>query len=174
MPARTALLALCFALATPIAFAQDAAVAPASDQRPVEQRMTPEEFSAAGLDKLSPRELAALNAWLRGTLKVEVERAAAVAAEAAAEKVKDDNRGFFHFGSDEAVVAHLQGQFAGFARNRRYRLDNGQVWKQIDSARLEGVELDAPQVTISPGVFGNVWYLKVDGYNKRAKVERIE
>lgn len=169
MPIRTVLLALLLALATPIAFAQDAA-----DQRPIEQRMSPEEFAAAGLAKLSPEELAALNAWLRGTLKVETERAAAVAAQVAAEKVKDDNRGFFHFDSDEAIVARLQGRFDGFARNRRYTLDNGQVWKQLDNARLEGVELDSPEVTISPGVFGNVWYLKVDGYNKRAKVERIE
>ena len=172
MPIRTALLSLLLApflaLAAPAAFAQDA------DQRPIEQRMSAEEFAAAGLEKLSPAELAALNDWLRGTLKVETERAAAVAAEAAAEQVKDDNRGFFHFGSDEAIVAHLQGRFEGFARNRRYTLDNGQVWKQTDSARLEGVEVDNPQMTISPGVFGNVWYLQVEGYNKRAKVERVK
>lgn len=169
MPIRTALLALLLVFATPFAFAQDA-----GDSRPIEQRMSPEEFAAAGLDKLSPQELAALNAWLRGTLKVETERAAAVAAEAAAEQVKDENRGFFHFGSDEAIVARLQGHFDGFARNRRYTLDNGQVWKQTDSVRLEGVELDNPQMTISPGVFGNVWYLQVEGYNKRAKVERVK
>ena len=165
MPLRTVLLALTLALATPAALAQAT-----PDTRPIEQRMTANEFDAAGLHKLSPEELAALNAWLRGTLQVETELAAA----AAAEKVKDDNRGFFHFESDEAIVARLQGQFDGFARNRRYTLDNGQVWKQTDSARLEGVEVDNPQMTISPGVFGNVWYLQVEGYNKRAKVERIE
>ena len=169
MPIRTALLALFFAFAAPFAIAQDT-----TDPRPIEQRMTPEEFAAAGLGKLSPEELAALNAWLRGTLQVETERAAAAAAVAATEKVKDDNRGFFHFGSDEPIVARLQGRFEGFARNRRYTLDNGQVWKQTDTARLEGVSLDNPQVTVSPGVFGNVWYLQVEGYNKRAKVERIE
>ena len=165
MTVRTALLALALALAAPAAIAQEA-----SDQRPVEQRMTPEEFAAAGLGKLSQQELANLNAWLRGTLEVETARAAA----AAAEQVKDDNRGFFHFKSDEAIVARLQGPFAGFGKNRRYRLDNGQVWKQTDSRRLPGVKLDSPQVTIKPGLFGNVWYLQVDGYNTRAKVERIE
>ena len=85
MPIRTALrvslLATLLAFAAPAAFAQDA------DQRPIEQRMSAEEFAAAGLEKLSPAELAALNDWLRGTLKVETERAAAVAAEAAAEQV---------------------------------------------------------------------------------------
>ena len=165
MPVRTALLAFLLAFAAPAALAQDA-----SEQRPIEQRMTPEEFAAAGLGKLSAEELAALNAWLRGTLRVEVERAAV----AATEKVKDDNRGFFHFESDEAIVARLQGRFEGFGKNRRYTLDNGQVWKQVDSARLEGVELDSPQVTISPSVIGNSWFLKVEGYNKRAKVQRIK
>ena len=165
MSARTALLALALAFAAPAAIAQDA-----SDQRPIEQRMTPEEFAAAGLGKLSPQELANLNAWLRGTLETETARAAA----AAAEQVKDDNRGFFHFQSDEAIVARLQGRFAGFAKNRRYTLDNGQVWKQVDSQRLDGVNLDNPQVTIKPSVFGNVWYLQVEGYNTRAKVQRIE
>lgn len=165
MPVRTALLAFLLAFAAPAALAQDA-----SEQPPIEQRMTAEEFAAAGLAKLSAEELAALNAWLRGTLRVEVERAAV----AATEKVKDDNRGFFHFGSDEPIVARLQGRFDGFARNRRYTLDNGQVWKQVDSARLEGVELDSPQVTISPSVIGNTWFLKVEGYNKRAKVQRIK
>ena len=53
MSTRPALLALLLALAAPFAQAQDAA--PAHDaQRPIEQQMTPEEFAAAGLGKLSP------------------------------------------------------------------------------------------------------------------------
>lgn len=169
MSTRPALLALLLALAAPVAFAQDAA--PAHDaQRPIEQQMTSEEFAAAGLGKLSPEELANLNAWLRGTLRTETERAAAQAVD----RVKDDNRGFFHFGSDEAIVARLQGRFEGFGKNRRYTLDNGQVWKQTDARRLPGVKLDSPQVTIKPGVLGNVWYLQVEGYNSSAKVERVK
>ena len=140
------------------------------DDRPIEQRMTQAEFEAAGLHKLSSEELARLNAWLQGTLQAET----AAAAAKAEEKVKDDNRGFFHFGSDEAISARLEGRFEGFARNRRYVLDNGQEWKQVDTQRLEGVKLDSPRVTIKPGMFGNVWYLQVEGYNTRAKVERIK
>ena len=164
-----AALALLLAFAAPTAAAQQADAPAATDPRPIEQQMTPEAFAAAGLDKLTPQELANLNAWLRGTLEAEAARA----AEVAAEKVKDDNRGFFHFGSDEAIVARLQGRFEGFGRNRRYTLDNGQVWRQTDSRRLPGVELESPVVTIRPGVFG-VWYMQVEGYNTQAKVERIE
>lgn len=169
MSTRPALLVLLLALVAPAVHAQ-AAPPPHDAQRPIEQQMTPEEFAAAGLAKLSPQELANLNAWLHGTVQAETERAAAQAAE----KVKDDNRGFFHFDSDEAIVARIQGRFEGFGKNRRYTLDNGQVWKQVDARRLAGVKLDSPQVTIKPGVFGNVWYLQVEGYNSSAKVERVK
>ena len=41
-------------------------------QPPIERQMTPEQFKAAGLDKLSPAELSNLNAWLNDTLEVAV------------------------------------------------------------------------------------------------------
>jgi hypothetical protein len=140
-----------------------------SDQRPIEQRMTPEQFRAAGLDKLSPEELAALNAWLRGTLEAETTRAAAQAEQ----KVKDVNRGFFDFGSADPIRARLVGEFRGFGKGQRYTLDNGQVWEQTEAARLAGVRLNDPEVVISPGVLG-VWWMKVGSYNTRAKVRRIK
>src|SRR5579859_3979061 len=37
---------------------------------PLQQRMSPEEFKAAGLDKLSPDELKNLDGWLSGHGKV--------------------------------------------------------------------------------------------------------
>lgn len=140
-----------------------------SDQRPIEQRMSPEQFRAAGLDKLSPDELAALNAWLRGTLQAETARAAAQAEQ----QVKDVNRGFFDFGSADPIVARMVGEFRGFEKGQRYTLDNGQVWEQTERARLAGVKLTNPEVVITPGVLG-VWWMKVGNYNTRAKVRRIK
>lgn len=168
MTTRPALLVLLLALLPPVAVAQDAASAH-DLQGPIERQMTAEEFAAAGLGKLSPGELANLNAWLRGTLRAETERVAAQAAE----KVKDEARGFLNFGSDEPIVARIQGRFEGFGKNKHYTLDNGQVWKQTDTRRLPGVKLDSPQVTIKPGVL-SVWYLQVEGYNASAKVERVK
>lgn len=159
-------LAAALLLLAPLAAAQDPAPATSSIQR----QMTPEQFKAAGLDKLTAQELANLDAWLNRTLDVETTRAAAQAEE----RVKDENRGFFHFGSEDAIQARLQGPFNGFRRGQRYVLDNGQVWQQTDNARLEGVKLDSPTVKITPRIFGNVWQLKVEGYNKRAEVERIK
>ena len=50
----------------------------------VQQQMSAEQFKAAGLDKLSAKELAALNAWLQQ--KVTTETAVAV------EKAKEEGR----------------------------------------------------------------------------------
>ncbi len=156
---RTLIAAALLALALPV-LAQDA----------IESRMTQEEFKAAGLDKLSAAELARLNAWLNRTLDNVTTQAAAEAKK----KVESENRGFFNFGSTEPVVARISGPFRGFARGREYVLDNGQIWKQIDDASLAGARLDNPQVRINPSLVGNAWYLAVEGFSTRAKVQRLK
>jgi hypothetical protein len=170
-PALSALLVLS-AFAAPVALAQDASSAPTAQasQPPIQQQMTPEEFKAAGLDKLSADELARLNAWLGRTIDTQSAKAAALAKD----KVVRENRGFLSFGSDEPIVAHLPGEFRGFARNRIYKLDNGQVWQQVGDEDLPGVRLTDPEVRINPSVLGNTWYMKVGRYNTRARVQRIK
>jgi len=160
---RTLALAILL-VCTPDAFAQTAA------SQGIERQMSPEQFKAAGLDKLSPGELANLNAWLNRTISVETTRAAA----AAKKKVADDNRGFFNFGSVEPIVGRISGEFRGFEKGRTYTLDSGQVWKQIDEASLAGVRKSNPQVKITPSMVGNAWYLSIEGYNSRAKVQRVK
>lgn len=159
MSVRSILLAFLLAVSAPVAA-----------QQAIESQMTPEEFQAAGLGKLSAAELARLNAWLNRTIDTETEKAAATAKK----KVEDDNRGFFSFGSNEPVVGRITGEFRGFAQGREYTLDSGQVWRQTDSARLVGARKDNPQVRITPSLVGNAWYLAIEGYNTRAKVERVK
>lgn len=156
----------------PLALLAAFALAPlhARAEKPIQQDMTQEEFKAAGLDKLSPEELARLNAWLGR----KIETASTAAAEGAKKRVEDENRGFFNFGSMEPIVAKLNGEFKGFAKGREYVLDNGQRWRQTDGASLAGVKLDNPEVRINPSIAGNAWYLAVKGYNTRAKVERVK
>lgn len=158
------LLASC---CTSAVLAQDTAAA-----QSIEKEMTPEQFKAAGLDKLSSGELDNLDAWLNKTLVVETRKAATQAATAATKQVKDDNRGFFNFGSTDPIKSTMPGEFRGFARGRRYVLANGQEWRQIDDASLAGVRLTAPEVTVTPSLVGNAWSLAVKGYNTRAKVIR--
>lgn len=141
---------------------------PAGDP-PIQQRMSPEEFKAAGLDKLSADELANLNRWLNGTLKVESEKATA----AAERTLKDKAHGFFDFGGKkEPIKSRLVGEFRGFADGRVYRLENGQEWEQIEAAELHA-KLSNPEVEMRPGVL-NTWWMLVGKYNTRAKVRRIK
>jgi hypothetical protein len=137
---------------------------------PIQQQMTPEQFKAAGLDKLSAEELANLNAWLNHTIDTE----SAKAATAASEQVKHESRGFFNFGSEEPIVAHLVGEFRSFGKNRTYTLDNGQVWQQIDDTHMTGRPQLNPEVRIKPAMIGNSWYMSVGKYNTQAQVKRVK
>lgn len=146
------------------------AALPALAAPPIQQQMSPEEFRAAGLDKLSAEELARLNAWLGRTLEVESEKAATLAKK----RVEDDNRGFLNFGSSEPIRSSIAGEFRGFGNGRSYTLANGQVWRQNDDASLAGVRLTDPVVVITPSMVGNAWYMTVGRYNTRAKVTRVK
>lgn len=147
---------------------------PAAALQPIQQQMSAEEFKAAGLDKLSTDELAQLNRWLGRTISAETTAAATAAAAAAKKKVEDDNRGFLTFGSTEPVTGQMTSEFKGFGKGRRYTLDNGQVWEQVDEATLVGARNTHPKVVIKPSLVGNTWYLTVEGYNRHAKVKRVE
>ena len=139
----------------------------------VEQQMSADEFKAAGLDKLSAQELAALNAWLQRKVGQETAKVAETAKEEGRKEVAEKNRGFFDFGSAEAIQSNIVGEFKGFANGRKYTLQNGQVWEQVEPASLEGIRRTDPKVTIKPGLFNN-WFMKIDGYNTAAKVRRIK
>jgi hypothetical protein len=142
----------------------------ATSQQPLQQAMSPEDFQAAGLQKLTPQELKRLNEWLDRRIDVESRRA----AELAQDRLKSETRGFLNFGSSEPIVSTLVGEFRGFQRGRNYGLANGQQWEQIDDASLVGVRKTDPAVKITPSLVGNAWYLAIDGYNTRAKVRRVK
>jgi len=154
---------------------------PALAQRVVDgdlqQQMSPQEFKAAGLDKLSATELATLNRWLQGKVEAATTEAVAAVREEAREEGRQEviikNRGFFDFGSKEPITGVLEGEFRGFGKGRIYTLDNGQTWEQTDATTLAGVRKTSPKVSMNPGLLG-VWYMKVEGVNTQAKVRRTK
>ena len=165
---RTPVLLMAIAFA-PLAWAQQSPPLTAN----VEQQMSAEQFKAAGLDKLSPQELAALNAWLQHKVTQETAKVTEAAKEEGRKEVVEKNRGFFDFGSKEAIESSIVGKFDGFAKGRQYTLENGQVWEQIEPATLDGVRKTNPKVKIKPGIMNN-WFLRIEGYNTAAKVRRIK
>lgn len=151
-------LALCVALLGGNAMAQEFSS--------LEERMSEAEFKAAGLDKLTPEELANLNTWLSG--KVQPAATAAVPV--------DDRRGFRSSGNDDgpAVVSRIAGEFRGWRqKGDRFVLENGQVWEITDFTTKMVVRLQDPIVRIEPGVF-SAWWLSVEGYNAKVKVKRVK
>src|SRR3546814_19824686 len=112
--------------------------------------MTAEQFKAAGLDKLSPEELANLNTWLDRTITTETAKAAEQASVQTKERVESENRGFFHFGSDDPIESRLTGTFAGFRTRNTYTLANGHQWPPTHPASPHGVPVAHPAATIAP------------------------
>ena len=88
----------------------------------IQQMMTPEEFKAAGLNKLSPEQLEKLNAWLQGYRE---------ATEKVAEK-KTENRVMKSFFHHEPIVSRVDGSFAGLKGRTVIKLEDGTVWKQAN------------------------------------------
>lgn len=130
---------------------------------PLQQRMSAEEFKAAGLDKLSPDELKNLDAWLSGHGKV-------------ATKVVDENgKPVFYAAGEKAgpIQAHVQGNFRGFTGHSQFTLDNGQVWEQADGTAFSCLSSDNPKVTIRRSLMGN-WMAAVDGCNDTAPLRRMK
>lgn len=138
----------------------------------LEERMSHAEFTAAGLDKLSPEELANLNAWLR--LRAESAAAAAPAPAAAVPAAPVDRRGFSSLDeSHEPIVTRIPGEFTGWQGSGKViEFENGQVWKITDPNAKLAVKLSNPLAVIRPGVM-NAWFLKVEGYNSQARVIRV-
>jgi hypothetical protein len=90
----------------------------------IKEMMSPEEFKAAGLNKLSSEELEKLNAWLQGyretTEKV---------TEKKTEKKVAASQSFFHH---DPIVSRVDGSFAGLKGRTVIKLEDGTVWKQAN------------------------------------------
>lgn len=160
-----------FAPLVAILFAVVAIPASAQSFSSLEERMSAAEFRAAGLDKLSPEELAALNEWLRA------KGVSGPAFGAAAPAPVDDRRGFPVALGDSGggpIVSRIPGEFRGWdGTGTQFTLENGQVWKSTDPAARLAVKLNDPVVVIRPGVL-NAWFLQVEGYNAKVRVIRVK
>lgn len=128
--------------------------------------MSDAEFRAAGLDKLTPEELASLNAWLQ-------RRTAGTAQAATHVPPSEDRIGFRDPVDTDGVVSRIAGQFTGWSGDTQFTLENGQVWQQAESGSLRGVSVDSPAITIKPAFMGS-WLLKVEGFNQAIRVRRVK
>lgn len=125
--------------------------------------MTADEFNAAGLERLSPAELDALNSWL---LRYTATQASELRQHS--ELVKEEIRKV----EQEGIRTRIVGEFRGWEGATVFRLENGQVWKQ----RLPGqwyYRASAPEVELSKNSMG-WWMLRVLNADRAVGVTRIE
>jgi hypothetical protein len=116
----------------------------------IQEMMTPEEFKAAGLSKLSPEELQKLDAWLQGYRQV-AEAKAEKKATARAERTKMD-----------LIVSRVDGSFTGLTGRTLIRLEDGTVWKQANADdRYRSKVTDHPAAAVIHGVFG--YKMQIEG-----------
>jgi hypothetical protein len=130
-----------------------AVVTYAAQQEPsgsIQDAMTPGEFKAAGLNKLSAEELEKLNAWLQGYREV-AEKAAAKKATAVASRTKMD-----------LLVSRVDGSFDGLTGRTVIKLEDGTVWKQANAEdRYRAKVTDHPAAAVIHGVFG--YKMQIEG-----------
>src|SRR6267142_3268859 len=129
------------------------------------QSMSAADFRATGLDHLSDAQLKALDAWFGKYQRGNAAHCPAVAAA--------DARPAVSTAADEVIVAHLIGNFTGWGGSTRFKLDNGQVWEQVDDATLTMGSIPHPKVTISKGTF-NAHYLAVEGVSDTVSVRLVQ
>ena len=113
-----------------LGLAEPTRAAPKETSGSIQEMMSPEEFSAAGLNKLSPEELQKLDAWLQGYRQVAEKKATA-----RAERTKLD-----------LLVSRVDGSFNGLTGGTVIRLEDGTAWKQANAD-----DHFRPRVTDHPG-----------------------
>jgi hypothetical protein len=128
---------------------------------PLQERMSYAQFTRLGLDKLSPTQLKALNAWLhahgdRGPSVDAIESARATRAERAEH-------------GPNVVHTHIVGTFRGWGADTVFTLANGQRWEVAGDSELMIHSMKDPKVTLRKSMFGS-WLLNVDGVNQSVHV----
>ncbi len=119
----------------------------------IQQMMTPAEFKAAGLNKLSAEELQKLDAWLQGYRQV---------AEQKAEKKATARAAQVEHAKMDLIVSRVDGTFHGLTGRTIIRLEDGTVWKQANADdHYRSTVTDHPGAAVMHGIFG--YKMRIEG-----------
>lgn len=159
----------------------------------IQQRLTPEQMHATGLDTLSPAQLQLLNRLLReeppatnpapvssaatapNSKPVSVEETASNAGSSSTQPATAAApvAPMFIGLDDQPIKSRIPGSVSGWAPGNEFRLENGQRWKVLKGEVKLPKALENPSITVIPGVAGR-WFLQVDESLPSARVYRIE
>jgi len=120
----------------------------------IQQMMTPEEFKAAGLDKLSSEELQKLDAWLQGYRQTTEKKASEVAEKKASERTAKTKL--------DMLVSRVDGSFEGLKGRTVIKLEDGTAWKQANAEdRFRPTVTDHPGAAVTHTIFG--YKMRIEG-----------
>ena len=142
----------------------------------LEEQMSGKEFTATGLNKLTAEELEALNKWIRSRSVATLDQPKS-GSYAAADIAGEDKRGFKNEKDSDTertpITSRVKGSFTGWNGHTVFELENGMIWEQADKEKYHIGEVQNPEITIKPRIFGT-WHLYVNGHNRNCRVKRIQ
>ncbi len=140
--------------------AAEAAAAEESTFPGVQKLMSEQEFSASGLEKLSPEEIRALNQWL-----IRYTAGEAQVLITTDEEVIEADR-------NQEILSSIKEPFRGWSGSTVFRLENGQVWKQ---RRRGNYFHDGSDTRVSiTKTFMGFYKMTLVGSGKSVQVTRLE
>ncbi len=128
----------------------------------LQQRMSADQFKAAGLDKLTPQELASLDHWLAAEGKPAIKM-----VDASGEPVFYPSKT-----KRQRIDTHIVGTFDGWEKNHDFTMGNAQVWRVIDPSPHACKPTTDPEVQIKPSLLGT-WMMYVPSCYENAHVKRV-
>lgn len=138
-------------------------------------QLSPEDFKAAGLNKLSEKELAHLEALLA---ELETEEMADPQTPSVA-KANANNADLL--GREQLTVetknaprkieSRLVGTFDGWDGGTLFELENGQIWQQRIDEKQKYTPKENPKVTVYKSFGG--YRMRFEGYNQSCAVKRV-
>ena len=128
-----------------------AAQAPVTENFPgIKGALTPQQYAATGLDKLSPEERAKLDESLREYFSGATRRVADRAASQAVSKAVEEKR----VQPPTIIESRIVGTFSGWKDGTVFVLENGQHWKVVDGSRATYAPITNPPVLLARDTFG--------------------
>jgi hypothetical protein len=128
----------------------------------VQKAMSPEEYEAAGLQKLEPAERAKLDEFIRNYVAVSNEKVATSAVDKAVKENK--------VSAPEVIQSRIVGPFTGYTGRTIFTLENGQRWAQSQRDSMYFPKIDSPPVIIVKAGFGYRMYIAGGGAIRVTKV----
>ena len=129
----------------------------------VQKAMTPEDYEAAGLQKLDPAERAKLDEFIRKYVATSNERVATSAVDKAVKENK--------VSAPEVIQSRIVGPFTGYTGRTIFTLENGQRWAQSQRDSAYFPKIDSPPVIIAKAGFGYRMYIAGGGAIRVTKVQ---